>query len=68
MGDDSVAEIMVAGPDRVYVGRGGKLEDTDIRFADEQQVIDWANSLLALHGWKPVGVGGWSLLGDHPRE
>ncbi len=55
--DESVAEIMVDGPDRVYVERGGKLEDTDIHFADEQQVIDWANSLLTLHGWTPAGDG-----------
>jgi pilus assembly protein CpaF len=55
--DDSVTEIMVDGPDRVYVERRGKLEDTDVRFAGEQQVIDWANSLLATHGGGPVGEG-----------
>ena len=55
--DDSVAEIMVDGPDRVYVERRGKLEDTDVCFAGDQQVIDWANSLLTLHGWSPVGEG-----------
>lgn len=55
--DDSVTEILVDGPDRVYIERKGKLEDTDIRFADEQQVGDWANSLLTFHGWEPVGEG-----------
>ena len=55
--DDSVTEIMVDGPDRVYVEREGKLEDADIHFADEQGVIDWANSLLTSHGWEPVGEG-----------
>jgi len=53
--DDSVTEILVDGPDRVYVERGGKLEDTDVRFVGEQQVIDWANGLLTSHGWEPVG-------------
>ena len=55
--DDSVVEIMVDGPDQVYIEREGKLEDTDIRFSNEQQVIDWANGLLASHGWEPVGEG-----------
>jgi pilus assembly protein CpaF len=55
--DESVTGIMVDGPDRVYVERGGKLTDVDVRFADGQQVIDWANGLLAAHGWEPVGDG-----------
>lgn len=55
--DDSAIEIMVDGPDQVYVERKGKLEDTDVRFADERQVIDWANGLLVSHGWEPVGEG-----------
>lgn len=55
--DDSVVEIMVDGPDQVYIERKGKLEDTDIHFANERQVIDWANGLLTSHGWEPVGEG-----------
>jgi pilus assembly protein CpaF len=57
LADDDVTEIMVDGPDQVYVEREGKLEDTDIRFTDDQQVIDWANDLLTAHGWEPVGKG-----------
>jgi pilus assembly protein CpaF len=53
--DDSVTEILVDGPDLVYVERQGNLETTDIRFANDQQVIDWANGLLASHGWATVG-------------
>jgi pilus assembly protein CpaF len=53
--DDTVLEIMVDGPNQIYVERRGKLEDTNIRFADEQELVAWANSLLALHGWEPVG-------------
>lgn len=55
--DDSVTEIMVDGPDTVYVERRGKLESTDIRFAHAQEVIDWANGLLTSKGWEPVGEG-----------
>jgi pilus assembly protein CpaF len=41
--DDSVTEVMVNGPDRVYVERGGKLVPTEVRFADEthlRRIID----------------------------
>jgi pilus assembly protein CpaF len=55
--DSSVAEIMVDGPDRVYVERKGKLEDVDVRFADRQEIVGWANGLLASHGCEPVGEG-----------
>ncbi len=57
LADDSVAEILVDGPDLVYVERRGNLESTDISFASDQQVIDWANGLLASHGWATVGEG-----------
>jgi pilus assembly protein CpaF len=55
--DESVTEIMVDGPDQVYVERQGKLEDIDVRFADDQQIVEWANELLTSHGWEPVGEG-----------
>ncbi|MCP4539791.1 MAG: CpaF family protein [Chloroflexi bacterium] len=55
--DDSVVEIMVDGPDQVYIERNGQLEDVDVHFANERQVIDWANGLLVSHGWEPVGEG-----------
>ena len=55
--DDGVTEILVDRPDRVYVERKGKLEDIDIRFAGEQQVVDWANSLLTAHGWEAAEKG-----------
>ena len=41
--DSSVTEIMVNGPNQVYVERKGALEDTGIRFANGQEVIEWAN-------------------------
>jgi len=55
--DESVTEILVDSPDQVYVERNGRLEDTEIRFAGAQEVIDWANGLLTSHGWEPVGEG-----------
>ena len=36
--DPEINEVMVNGPDKVYVERGGKLELTDIRFVDEGHV------------------------------
>ncbi len=41
--DESITEVMVNGPDRVYVERAGKLVVTDVRFADEthlRRIID----------------------------
>ncbi len=55
--DENVVEIMVDGPDQVYIERKGQLEDVDVHFANERQVIDWANGLLTSHGWEPVGEG-----------
>ncbi|MBN1584504.1 MAG: CpaF family protein [Anaerolineae bacterium] len=55
--DSSVTEIMVDGPERVYVERNGQLEDTGIRFANEREVVAWGNGLLAANDWEPVGEG-----------
>lgn len=41
--DDSITEVMVNGPDLVYVERGGKLTQTDVKFVDEthaRRIID----------------------------
>lgn len=37
--DDSISEIMVNGPRRVYVERGGKLELTGVAFRDDDHVL-----------------------------
>jgi len=34
MNDDTVSEVMINGPDEVYVERGGRLERTDVAFED----------------------------------
>jgi pilus assembly protein CpaF len=57
LADDSVAEILIDGPEQVYVERQGKLADVDVRFADEQAIVDWANDLLVANGCEPVGKG-----------
>ncbi len=41
--DDTITEVMVNGPDHVYVERSGKLIETDVKFADEthlRRIID----------------------------
>ncbi len=53
--DDAVTEIMINSFDQVFVERHGKLEPAGICFADDQQVIHWANGLLASNGFGPVG-------------
>ena len=37
--DDTVTEIMVNGPHRVYVERGGKIQLTDLQFLDDASVM-----------------------------
>ena len=37
--DSSVTEIMVNGPEKVYVERSGRLEKTAVRFVDNEQIL-----------------------------
>ena len=39
LADDSVSEIMVNGPDKVYIERGGKLQLSDCQFTDDGSVL-----------------------------
>ncbi|MEZ4571295.1 MAG: ATPase, T2SS/T4P/T4SS family [Thermomicrobiales bacterium] len=39
LNDDSVSEIMVNGPNQVYVERNGRLVMTDVRFVDDDHVM-----------------------------
>jgi pilus assembly protein CpaF len=46
--DDAVYQIMVNGPDRVYVERRGhKLDKEEVPFRDNEHVVELINSLLA---------------------
>jgi pilus assembly protein CpaF len=37
--DDTVSEVMVNGPDRVYVERAGRIEETNVAFVDEAHLV-----------------------------
>src|SRR5437764_10841555 len=39
LGDDTVTEVMVNGPDHVYVERSGRIERAGARFVDEAHVM-----------------------------
>jgi pilus assembly protein CpaF len=47
LGDPAVEEVMVNGPDRVYVERRGVLERTEVRFADEEELRNTIERILA---------------------
>ena len=48
--DPAVLEIMVDAPDRVYVERGGKLEDTAVKFVSPGALRATIDAILALGG------------------
>mgnify|MGYP000064120149 CR=1 FL=1 len=48
--DESVTDIMVNGPNQIYVEREGLLELTDYRFRDDQHVINVAQRIAASVG------------------
>ena len=47
LSDDSVTEIMVNGPDHVYVERRGKLELSDCQFSDDASVLAVIERIIA---------------------
>ena len=47
LSDDSVSEIMVNGPHKVYVERGGKLQLSDCQFTDDQSVLSVIERIVA---------------------
>ncbi len=47
LADDSVAEIMVNGPARVYVERHGKIELSDCQFSDDASVLSVIERIVA---------------------
>jgi pilus assembly protein CpaF len=47
LADPSVEEVMVNGPDRVYVERAGRIEPTDVRFPDEEALRNAIERILA---------------------
>jgi pilus assembly protein CpaF len=47
LADPAVEEVMVNGPDRVYVERHGRIEATDVAFADEEELRNAIERILA---------------------
>src|SRR4051794_26173507 len=47
LADQAVDEVMVNGPAFVYVERGGRIERTDVRFADEGELRHAVERILA---------------------
>lgn len=50
LADDSVTDIMVNGPDQVYVERKGKLEITDVTFKNDRHVLNIATRIVTRIG------------------
>lgn len=48
--DDSVSDIMVNGPSRIYVERRGKIELTNLTFRDNQHVMNIAQRIVSRVG------------------
>ncbi len=50
LADDSINDIMVNGPERVFIERRGKLEQTTVRFRDSQHVTNVCQRIAAAVG------------------
>lgn len=47
LADDTVSEIMVNGPHKVYIERNGKLQLSDCQFTDDQSVLSVIERIIA---------------------
>ncbi len=45
--DDSITEVLVNGPDHVFIERSGKLEESDIKFRDNDDVMRIVERIVA---------------------
>ena len=45
--DDSITEVMVNGPDQVYIERDGKLEETGVTFRNDEHVMRIIDRIIA---------------------
>ena len=64
LADPAVEEVMVNGADRVYVERGGRIEVTDVAFADEDELRNAIERILAPLGRRVDGLARWSTPGS----
>ena len=47
LADPDISEIMIYGPEQVYVEKNGKLEDTDVKFENSDHVMRIITRILA---------------------
>jgi len=47
LADDTVSEIMVNGPDKVYIERGGRIQLSDCQFTDDASVLSVIERIIA---------------------
>ncbi len=45
--DPDISEIMIYGPEQVYIERNGKLEDTAVKFSDNDHLMSIINRILS---------------------
>ena len=50
LADETVNDILVNGPDEIFIERAGKLEKTTLRFADEAAVLALAHEIAKAVG------------------
>jgi pilus assembly protein CpaF len=50
LADDSISEIMVNGPDEIWIERQGRLYDTTVRFSDDSHLRRIINKMVAQVG------------------
>ncbi|MDA5093097.1 CpaF family protein [Aliiroseovarius sp. KMU-50] len=50
IGDDSISDILVVGPERVFIERFGRLEETKVRFKDENHLMRIVQKIVASVG------------------
>lgn len=50
LGEDGIADIMINGPDTVYVERKGKIQRTEIKFRDNQHLVTICQRIVGAIG------------------
>ncbi len=50
LADETVTDILINGPNQVYVERKGKLDATDVRFRDNDHVLNIARRIVSIIG------------------
>jgi pilus assembly protein CpaF len=50
LADDAITDILVNGPYQTYVERGGKLEVTDVKFRNNEHVLNIARRIVSIIG------------------